>query len=133
MYAPATRAARAPERFGQGTAAPYGCAGSAAAITSVRSSSSRSRSRSTAPGSANCAEALDEVAAPADAEGLELAELLIDGPVTAGNPFRAHAFARDDAVALEQELGERAWIRLTREERVRGRPPPLRRGYRVGA
>src|SRR5919204_4766181 len=57
--APATRAARAPARFGHGIAAPYGCAGSAAARTSGSfSSSSRgrnSRSRSTAPGSANCA------------------------------------------------------------------------------
>ena len=58
--APATRAARAPARRGHGSAAPYGWAGSAAASTSaLGSSSSRpprsSRSRSTAPGSANCA------------------------------------------------------------------------------
>ena len=56
--APATRAARAPARFGQGSAAPYGCAGSAAASTSGSGSSSSarsSRSRSTAPASANCA------------------------------------------------------------------------------
>src|SRR5919201_205493 len=57
--APATRAARAPDRFGHGNVAPYGCAGSAAASTSGSGSSSSrglsSRKRSTAPGNANCA------------------------------------------------------------------------------
>ena len=55
--APATRAARAAARLGQGRTPPYGCAGSAAASTSGSSSSAlrSSRSRSTAPGSANCA------------------------------------------------------------------------------
>ena len=50
--APATRAARAPARRGHGSAAPYGCAGSAAASTSASSASPprSSRSRSTAPG-----------------------------------------------------------------------------------
>ena len=44
-------------RRGHGKAAPYGCAGSAAASTRSCGSSSgcRSRSRSTAPGNANCA------------------------------------------------------------------------------
>ena len=59
-HAPATRAARAPARRGQGTEAPYGCAGSAAARTNTSCSSAvlsvrSSRSRSTAPGNANCA------------------------------------------------------------------------------
>src|SRR5438034_4293445 len=58
-FAPATRAALAPARFGHGRAAPYGCAGSAAASTSASGSSpSRgrsSRSRSTAPPRANWA------------------------------------------------------------------------------
>ena len=54
------------------------------------------------------AEALDEVAAAADAERLEVAQLAVDGAVAAGDSFAAHAVARDDPLPLEQQLGERA-------------------------
>ena len=54
------------------------------------------------------AEALDEVAAPAGADGLERPQLPVDRAVAAGNPFSADAVARDDPLPLEQELCERA-------------------------
>ena len=53
------------------------------------------------------AEPFDEVAAAADAERLEVAQLAVDGAVAAGDPLAAHAVARDDALALEQQLGQR--------------------------
>src|SRR5437763_9248554 len=50
------------------------------------------------------AEALDEVAAPAEAERLERLQLTVDGAEPAGDPFGADAVAGDDALALEQKL-----------------------------
>ena len=78
------------------------------------------------------AEAFDEVAAPAGAERLERAQLAVDGTVAARDPLAADAVARDDALPLEEELGERAPVRPLREEPVRERPPSLRRGDRSG-
>ena len=63
------------------------------------------------------AEPLDEVAAPARAERLERAQLGVDGAVAAGDPLAADAVARDDPLALEQELGERAPVRLAPAKR----------------
>ena len=65
------------------------------------------------------AEPLDEVAAAADAERLERAQLAVDGAVAARNAFAAHAVARDDALPLEQQLGERTRGRAVREEACR--------------
>src|SRR5947208_13855443 len=48
------------------------------------------------------AEPFDEVAAPAEPEGLERAQLTVDGAVAALDPFAADAVAGDDALALEQ-------------------------------
>ena len=62
------------------------------------------------------AEALDEVAATADAERLQLAKLSVDRRVAAGDSLAAHAVAGDDALPLEQELGERTRIGLAGEE-----------------
>src|SRR5207244_8114028 len=59
-----------------------------------------------AEGELRAAEALDEVAAPAEAERLERAELRVDGAVAAWNPLRAYAVARHDPLALEQQLRE---------------------------
>ena len=64
------------------------------------------------------AEPFDEVAATAGAERLERAQLGVHRAVAAGNALTAHAVARDDALTLEQELGERAAVRLTREQPV---------------
>ena len=72
-YAPATRAARAPARFGQGSAAPYGCAGSpprsraALFLRPFPQPLDRAGKREL-----RAAQPFDEVPAPADAEGLEL-------------------------------------------------------------
>ena len=65
-------------------------------------------------------EPLDEVAAAADAERLELAELPVDGRVPARNALGADAVPGDDPLALEQELGEGARFGCAREKR-RGR------------
>ena len=73
------------------------------------------------------AEPLDEVAATADADRLQILELAVDGAVAAGNPLAADAVTGDDPLALEQELGESAPIGLTREEPVGQRPAALRR------
>src|ERR671930_1310264 len=54
------------------------------------------------------AEALDEVASPAEAERLERAQLTVDGAVAARDAFGADGLPRHDPVALEQQLGERA-------------------------
>ena len=64
------------------------------------------------------AEALDEVAAAAEAERLERLQLAVDGAVAAGDALGAHAVARDDAVALEQQLGERAAVGAPGEQPV---------------
>src|SRR6185312_17496566 len=53
------------------------------------------------------AEPLDEVTAPRDAERLELRQLGVDRGETAGDTLREHLLAGQDAVALEQQLGER--------------------------
>ena len=59
-------------------------------------------------GELRAAEALDEVAAPAHAERLELAEGVVEDREAAGDPLGQHLLAGDDAVALEQQLGQRA-------------------------
>src|SRR5262249_35238621 len=73
------------------------------------------------------AQTFDEVAAAADTEGLECAQLPVHGAVPTGNPLAAHAVARDDALPLEQQLCERARIGTAREEPVGEGPAPLRR------
>ena len=73
------------------------------------------------------AEPLDEVAAAAGPERLERAQLRVHGAVAAGDALAAHAVARDDALPLEQQLRERAAVRLPREEAGRERPAALRR------
>src|SRR5262249_57059767 len=78
------------------------------------------------------------VAATADAERLERTQLSVDRAVSTGNPFAAHAVARDDSLPLEQQFRERAGITPFRlcnrllqslfgEEFVRQRPASLRR------
>ncbi len=52
------------------------------------------------------AHALDEVAAPADAERLELGERVVEQREAALDALGEDLLASDDAVALEQELGE---------------------------
>ena len=52
-------------------------------------------------------EPLDEVAAAAEPERLERSQLAVDGSVAAGDPLCADAVARDDALPLEQQLGQR--------------------------
>ena len=54
------------------------------------------------------AEALDEVAALADADRLQRDERVVQGGEAAGDALGQHVLARDDAVALEQQLGLRA-------------------------
>ena len=73
------------------------------------------------------AEPLDEVATSADADRLQILELAVHGAVTARDALTADAVARDDALALEQELGKRAPFRHTGEEPIRQRPAALRR------
>src|SRR4029079_12034358 len=78
------------------------------------------------------AEALDEVAAPAHAERLELAEGVVEDREAAGDPLGEHLLARDDPVALEQQLGQRATpgarLDLGAEEGGGQRPAPLHLG-----
>ena len=64
-----------------------------------------------AEGELRAAQPLDEVAAPAEAECLESLELPVDGAVAARDPLGADAVPRDDSLALEQKLGERAPVR----------------------
>ena len=73
------------------------------------------------------AETFDEVPAPADAERLERLQLRVHGAVSTANPLATNTVAGHDALALEQELGERSPIRRPREQRGRERPAPLRR------
>ena len=54
------------------------------------------------------AHALDEVAAAADAQRLEVAEGVVQERETAPDALGEHLLARDDPVALEQQLRERA-------------------------
>jgi hypothetical protein len=53
----------------------------------------------------------DEVSAPAETERLEHSKLRVDRAVAAADALAAHAVARDDSLAFEQELGERPAIR----------------------
>src|SRR6266545_4976059 len=73
------------------------------------------------------AEALDEVAAAADAQRLEVAQLAVHSAVAAGDSLAADAVARDDALPLEQELGESAPVWPVRKQPCRRRPAALRR------
>ena len=57
------------------------------------------------------AEPFDEVATAAGADRLEILQLGVDGAVPARDPLAADAVARDDPLALEQQLGERAPVR----------------------
>ena len=50
------------------------------------------------------AEPLDEVAAAAHPERLEVAERVVERREAAGDPLREHLLAREDPVALEQQL-----------------------------
>src|SRR6266542_1381574 len=84
-------------------------------------------------GELRTAEAFDEVAAPADAERLERAQLRVNGAVAARDSLAADAVARDDPLALEQQLGEGAPIGLAGEEAVGRRPAALRRRDAGGA
>src|SRR6266540_1158327 len=79
------------------------------------------------------AQTLDEVAAPADAERLERAQLRVNGAVAARDSLAADAVARDDPLALEQQLGEGAPVGLAGEEAVGRRPAALRRRDAGGA
>src|SRR5438874_3013318 len=81
------------------------------------------------------AEALDKVAAPAEAKRLERLQLAVDRPVATRNPLRAYTVAHDDSLPLEQQLRERppirtgpgTWSRDRAEEAFRSRPAALRR------
>src|SRR5581483_8216297 len=74
------------------------------------------------------AEALDEVAAAAETEGLQRAQLAVDRAVAPGDPFGADGLAGDDPVALEQQLRQGAAVGSAGEEPGRRRPPSLRGG-----
>ena len=98
----ATRAARAPERFGQGaprrTAAPDRRRDQRALLRRLLAEPlDRAGEREL-----RAAQAFDEVSAAADAERLQLAQLAVDGRVAARDPLGPHAVARDDPVPLEQ-------------------------------
>ena len=75
------------------------------------------------------AEALDEVAAPGDADRLQRRELVVQRGEAAGDALGQHLLAGDDAVALEQQLGLRAAARGRvlghREQRRDERPAAL--------
>ena len=73
------------------------------------------------------AEPLDEVPAPAEAERLERLQLAVDSAVAALDPLGADAVAGDDALPLEQELGERSAVRRAGEERSAGTSGPASR------
>ena len=62
-------------------------------------------------GELGSSEPLDEVAAPRDAERLELCELGVTAENPPGIPSATDVLAGEDAVALEQELGERSAAR----------------------
>src|SRR6266550_3539227 len=89
-----------------------------------------------AEGELGAPEALDEVAAPAEAERLERLQLAVDGAVPAGNSLCPDAVTGDDPLPLEQQLGEcppirtgpGTWSRDRAKEALRPRPATLRRG-----
>ena len=138
-YAPATRAARPSARFGHGKAAPYGWAGigrgehERLGLLAVLRSQLAQPLDCPAERELRAAQAFDEVAAPAEAERLERLQLAVDRAVAARDPLAAHPVARDDALALEQQLRERAPVGLAREQPRRLRPAALGRGHLAGA
>ena len=83
------------------------------------------------------AEAFDEVAAAADAEGLELREGVVEDREAARDPFGEDLLAGDDAVALQQQLGlsspALAGLRLAAKDRVGERPATLNGGLTAPA
>src|SRR6476469_9473572 len=88
-----------------------------------------------AEGELGAPETLDEVAAPAEPERLERLQLTIDRAVAAGDALAAHAVPYDDALPLDQQLGERAAVGAAGEERRGQRPAALCGGHlaRAGA
>src|SRR5439155_7496057 len=72
------------------------------------------------------AEALDEVAAAAQPQRLERAQVRVDRAVASGDALRAHAVTRDDPLPLEQQLRERAPVGRAAEEAGGERPAALR-------
>lgn len=72
-------------------------------------------------------EAFDEVSAPAHAQRLERSQFRVHGSVSPSDALATNAVARHDSLPLEQELRQRAPVRLAGEERCRQRPPALGR------
>jgi hypothetical protein len=66
--------------------------------------------------------AFDEIPAPAHAQGLEVSQLSVHPRIATGNSFAANPVARDDPLALEEQLGEGAWIRIARRRAARCSP-----------
>ena len=115
-WAPATRAARAPARFGQ-EAPPVRLGGIGcgqherlllALVVGAKLSQPLDPTRKRKLGAA---EALDEVAAPAGSDRLEILQLAVHRAVPARDALGAHAVARHDSLPLEQQLRERAPVR----------------------
>src|SRR5436309_5286343 len=77
-------------------------------------------------GELGAAEALDEVAAAADAERLECAQLAVHGAVATRHTFAAHTVAGNDPLPLQQELGKRPRIGTPGEETIGKGPASLR-------
>src|SRR5438067_599057 len=75
------------------------------------------------------AETLDEVAAPAEPERLERAQLRVHRAVAARDALGADAVTGDDALPLEQQLRERAPVGRAREQPLGARPAALSRGH----
>ena len=73
------------------------------------------------------AEPFDEVTATTETECLKRTQLCVHRAVAAGNALGAHAVAGDDALPLEQELGERAALRGACEQPLGARPASSRR------
>ena len=75
------------------------------------------------------AQALDEIAAPRRAERLQVGQLAVESGEPARDPLGQNSLAGDDAVALQQHLGDRAHPRSVRrsvrEQRRGERPAPL--------
>jgi hypothetical protein len=77
-------------------------------------------------------QSLDEVAPAAGAQRLEAPQLTVHGRVPTGHALAADAVAGDDALALEEQLGECARVRVALEDRRRAGPAPLCRSDRIG-
>src|SRR6266545_1757019 len=71
------------------------------------------------------AETFDEVATPAETEGLERLQLSVDRAIAAGDPFSTNAVSGHDPMSLEDELRKRAAIWLSRKQTIRRRPAAL--------